>query len=119
MSNLFSRFANDKSGATAIEYGLIASLISIAAIAAFTTVGSELLFAHVRLRGGGRPGRAGPGGSVSGQLTKQPGARASAGCGAVLGLPAGDEAGREPSNSPQWNAGMKRNGFIRSGFARR
>ena len=42
MSNLFSRFANDESGATAIEYGLIASLISIAAIAAFTTVGTKL-----------------------------------------------------------------------------
>ena len=42
MTTIFSRFANDKSGATAIEYELIASLISIAAIAAFTTVGSKL-----------------------------------------------------------------------------
>jgi pilus assembly protein Flp/PilA len=33
---------NDESGATAIEYGLIASLISVAAIVAFTTVGSNL-----------------------------------------------------------------------------
>ncbi|MGA8172161.1 MAG: Flp family type IVb pilin, partial [Methylocystis sp.] len=39
MVNIFSRFVKDESGATAIEYGLIASLISIAAIAAFTTVG--------------------------------------------------------------------------------
>ena len=42
MTTIFSRFANDKSGAAAIEYGLIASLISIAGIAAFTTVGSKL-----------------------------------------------------------------------------
>jgi pilus assembly protein Flp/PilA len=32
----------DESGATAIEYGLIAALISIAAIAAMTTVGTKL-----------------------------------------------------------------------------
>ncbi len=42
MTTIFSRFVKDESGATAIEYGLIASLISIAAIAAFTTVGSKL-----------------------------------------------------------------------------
>ncbi len=42
MTNVFSRFVKDESGATAIEYGLIASLISIAAIAAFTAVGSKL-----------------------------------------------------------------------------
>jgi pilus assembly protein Flp/PilA len=33
----------DESGATAIEYGLIAALISVAAIGAFTAVGSSLL----------------------------------------------------------------------------
>lgn len=33
---------NDESGATAIEYGLIAALISIAAIASMTMVGSHL-----------------------------------------------------------------------------
>ena len=42
MTIIFSRFVKDELGATAIEYGLIASLISIAAIAAFTTVGSKL-----------------------------------------------------------------------------
>ena len=36
------RFLNDEGGATAIEYGLIASLISIAAIAAFTRTGSRV-----------------------------------------------------------------------------
>ncbi len=33
---------NDESGATAIEYGLIAALISIAAIGAMTTLGTKL-----------------------------------------------------------------------------
>ena len=42
MKNLIARFVKDESGATAIEYGLIASLISIAAIAAFNSVGSKL-----------------------------------------------------------------------------
>ena len=32
----------DKSGATAIEYGLIAALISVVAIATLTTVGGNL-----------------------------------------------------------------------------
>lgn len=40
--NLFSRFLKDESGATAIEYGLIAALISTAIIAAVTTVGTNL-----------------------------------------------------------------------------
>lgn len=42
MTNLFARFINDESGATAIEYGLIAALISIAIITAATTLGSNL-----------------------------------------------------------------------------
>ena len=42
MSKLFSRFVKDQSGATAIEYGLIASLIGVAIIGAITTVGSKL-----------------------------------------------------------------------------
>lgn len=42
LGTIFSRFLDDNSGATAIEYGLIASLISIAAIAAFTSVGTKL-----------------------------------------------------------------------------
>jgi pilus assembly protein Flp/PilA len=35
-------FFEDESGATAIEYGLIAALISIAAIGAFNAVGAKL-----------------------------------------------------------------------------
>ena len=42
MNNLIVRFAKNESGATAIEYGLIAALVSVAAIAAFTLVGNKL-----------------------------------------------------------------------------
>ena len=42
MKTLFNRFAHDESGATAIEYGLIAALIAVAAIAAMTTLGTKL-----------------------------------------------------------------------------
>jgi pilus assembly protein Flp/PilA len=42
MTNLFARFAKDESGATAIEYGLIAALISIAIIASATTLGTNI-----------------------------------------------------------------------------
>lgn len=42
MKQHFARFVADESGATAIEYGLIAALISVAAIGAFTLVGKEL-----------------------------------------------------------------------------
>ena len=38
----FARFANDESGATAIEYGLIAALISVALITGATTLGKAL-----------------------------------------------------------------------------
>ena len=38
----FKNFLEDESGATAIEYGLIAALVSIAAIAALTTLGTQL-----------------------------------------------------------------------------
>jgi pilus assembly protein Flp/PilA len=42
MKNLVSRFAKCESGATAIEYGLIASLIGVAIISAVTTTGTKL-----------------------------------------------------------------------------
>ncbi len=35
-------FLTDESGATAIEYGLIAALVSVAAIAALTSLGGSL-----------------------------------------------------------------------------
>ncbi|WP_105373907.1 Flp family type IVb pilin [Neorhizobium huautlense] len=42
MSKIFARFLKDESGATAIEYGLIAALISVALIAGATTLGGAL-----------------------------------------------------------------------------
>lgn len=42
MKNIFARFAQDESGATAIEYGLIAALISVALIGAATLLGTQL-----------------------------------------------------------------------------
>ena len=42
MRNLLNRFAKDESGATAIEYGLIAALIAVGIIAALTTMGGKL-----------------------------------------------------------------------------
>ena len=42
MTKLVSRFLKDESGATAIEYGLIAALISVALITGATTLGSTL-----------------------------------------------------------------------------
>ncbi len=42
MSKFFARFKKDESGATAIEYGLIAALISVALIAGATTLGGAL-----------------------------------------------------------------------------
>ncbi len=41
MKKLLSRFSKDESGATAIEYGLIAALIAVAIIAALGLVGNS------------------------------------------------------------------------------
>ena len=42
MTNLINRFKNDESGATAIEYGLIAALLSVAIITILTTASGNL-----------------------------------------------------------------------------
>ncbi len=42
MKNLFSRFAADESGATAIEYALLCSLIAVAIITGATTLGAKI-----------------------------------------------------------------------------
>jgi pilus assembly protein Flp/PilA len=42
MSAIFARFMNDESGATAIEYGLIAALISVALITGAGALGNSL-----------------------------------------------------------------------------
>jgi pilus assembly protein Flp/PilA len=50
--NLFARFAKDESGATAIEYGLIAALIAVGIIVAATALGGSLsgLFTRISTR---------------------------------------------------------------------
>jgi pilus assembly protein Flp/PilA len=40
--SMFRRFVQDDSGATAIEYGLIAALVSVAIIVALGTLGNNL-----------------------------------------------------------------------------
>ena len=47
--NLFARFARNESGATAIEYGLIAALIAVGIIVAASALGDSLsdLFAGI------------------------------------------------------------------------
>ena len=42
MKNLFSRFVKDESGATAIEYGLIAAGIAVAIITVVNALGTNL-----------------------------------------------------------------------------
>ncbi|MCO5072038.1 MAG: Flp family type IVb pilin [Rhizobiaceae bacterium] len=42
MTKLFARFAKDESGATAIEYGLIAALIALAIMVGAGALGNSL-----------------------------------------------------------------------------
>ena len=42
MSKFVARFIKDESGATAIEYGLIAALIAVVIVGAVTTIGTNL-----------------------------------------------------------------------------
>lgn len=42
MMKMMKRFAADQSGATAIEYGLLASLVAVAIITAATTLGNKI-----------------------------------------------------------------------------
>jgi pilus assembly protein Flp/PilA len=54
---LFRNFINNESGATAIEYGLIAGLISVVIIVAVTAVGTQLTttFSSIQAALGGAP----------------------------------------------------------------
>jgi pilus assembly protein Flp/PilA len=51
MRETYKTFWSDESGATAIEYGLIASLVSIVAIAAFRMVGTKLSTVFTQISG--------------------------------------------------------------------
>jgi len=52
MKNLVSRFVSDESGATAIEYGLIAAGISVAIIAVVQGIGTKLKTAFQSIEAG-------------------------------------------------------------------
>jgi pilus assembly protein Flp/PilA len=54
MKTLFRRFIRDESGATAIEYGLIAAGISVAIITVVASVGSSLNTTSSRRRSNSR-----------------------------------------------------------------
>ena len=47
--NMVRRFIADESGATAIEYGLIAALIAVVIIGALSTIGSNLSTTFTRI----------------------------------------------------------------------
>jgi pilus assembly protein Flp/PilA len=49
MKNIVTRFLENESGVTAIEYGLIAALISVVIITAAAAVGTQLaaVFTHI------------------------------------------------------------------------
>jgi pilus assembly protein Flp/PilA len=49
--NIISRFVRDESGATAIEYGLIAALIAVVIITGVTAVGTSLSTTFTTLSG--------------------------------------------------------------------
>ncbi|MCQ4631697.1 MULTISPECIES: Flp family type IVb pilin [Shinella] len=51
MTKTFARFMKDESGATAIEYGLIAALISVALITGATALGNSLNSTFSKLGG--------------------------------------------------------------------
>ncbi len=42
MKNILNRFVSDESGATAIEYGLIAGLIAVVIITGITAIGTKM-----------------------------------------------------------------------------
>ena len=50
MSKIFARFAKDESGATAIEYGLIAALIALAVISGAGLIGDQLETTFEKIR---------------------------------------------------------------------
>ncbi len=51
MKNVFARFAKDESGATAIEYGLIAALLSVAIIGTLQVVKGDLIAVYEAISG--------------------------------------------------------------------
>ncbi len=62
MKNLMNRFAKCESGATAIEYGLIAALIGVSIITVVTAAGTEIQGVFTDIKNGlaARPAVAAP-----------------------------------------------------------
>ncbi|NCP13900.1 MAG: Flp family type IVb pilin [Sphingomonadales bacterium] len=56
----FKNLIRDEQGATAIEYGLIAALIAVAAITAMTAVGGEVNKTFEKVDAGLKAGNAAP-----------------------------------------------------------
>lgn len=52
MQNVFTRFMKDESGATAIEYGLIAALIAVVIITTLGAIGDNLNAKLVEVKDG-------------------------------------------------------------------
>ena len=50
MKNYVVRFLKDESGATAIEYGLIAALIAVAIITAATALGTQIATTFTKVK---------------------------------------------------------------------
>ncbi|MBB2959664.1 Flp family type IVb pilin [Methylobacterium sp. R2-1] len=42
MKNIAKRFISDESGATAIEYGMVAAMVGVAIVGIFSTFGTKL-----------------------------------------------------------------------------
>ena len=55
MKSLVRRFLKDQTGATAIEYGLVAGIVSIAIVVALTLMAAPLEALYVNIRDGVRP----------------------------------------------------------------
>jgi pilus assembly protein Flp/PilA len=51
MTKFVTRFLKDESGATAIEYGLIAALISVVIVGAVGAIGTKLAAAFEKING--------------------------------------------------------------------
>ncbi|EAV44422.1 MULTISPECIES: Flp family type IVb pilin [Roseibium] len=51
MKSLINRFVNDESGATAIEYGLIAGLLSIVIVGAVAATGTSISGIFTKIQG--------------------------------------------------------------------
>jgi pilus assembly protein Flp/PilA len=64
MQNLIARFVKDESGATAIEYGLIAALIAVAIITAARLLGTQIASTFDSVRGAMATAGGGGGGAT-------------------------------------------------------